>query len=53
MYKARFDICVGPVFLQVFPTGLFLKKAYERHTVTFGLKAFCDDIRDIWRGGGQ
>ncbi|MGQ9591413.1 MAG: HNH endonuclease [Planctomycetota bacterium] len=33
------------------PAGLFLKLAYERHTVGFGLKNPCHDIRDIWRGG--
>lgn len=30
------------------PAGLFLKMAYERHTVTFSLKKHCDDIREIW-----
>jgi len=32
------------------PAGLFLKIAYERHTVGFGLKKPCHDIRDIWNG---
>jgi hypothetical protein len=30
--------------------GLFLKMAYERHSVGFRLKERCDDIRQIWRG---
>jgi hypothetical protein len=30
------------------PAGLFLKIAYERHTVAFTLKNYCDDIRKIW-----
>jgi hypothetical protein len=29
------------------PGGLFLKIAYERHTVAFTLKIYCDDIRKI------
>jgi hypothetical protein len=33
------------------PAGLFLKIAQERHAVAFGLRGFCKDIRDIWRGG--
>lgn len=33
------------------PAGLFLKMAYERHTVAFKLKGFCDDIRHVWQGG--
>jgi hypothetical protein len=32
------------------PAGLFLKMAYERHTVGFRLKKPCYDIRDIWSG---
>ncbi len=32
------------------PAGLFLKIAYERHTVGFGLQKPCRDIRDIWHG---
>jgi hypothetical protein len=35
------------------PAGLFLKLAYERHMVGFGLKRYCDDIRDIWHGGQE
>jgi len=33
------------------PAGLFLKLAYERDTVGFGLKGCCNDIRDIWNAG--
>ncbi|GIW70825.1 MAG: hypothetical protein KatS3mg102_0367 [Planctomycetota bacterium] len=32
------------------PAGLFLKMAYERHTVAFTLKRRCTDIREIWEG---
>jgi len=32
------------------PAGLFLKIAYEQHTVAFTLNSYCDDIRDIWQG---
>jgi hypothetical protein len=32
------------------PAGLFLKIALEHHTVHFGLKKPCHDIREIWRG---
>lgn len=30
------------------PAGLFLKLAYERHTVAFGLKRKYENIRQIW-----
>jgi hypothetical protein len=30
------------------PAGLFLKLAYERHSVSFSLKEYCDNIRDLW-----
>ena len=33
------------------PAGLFLKMAYERHTIGFGLKRHCNDIREIWEVG--
>lgn len=33
------------------PAGLFLKMAYERHTVAFTLKKRCEDIRHIWTAG--
>jgi len=32
------------------PAGLFLKLAYERHMIGFGLKGQCEDIHDIWLG---
>jgi len=32
------------------PAGLFLKLAYEKHTIEFGLKKPCHDIREIWQG---
>lgn len=32
------------------PAGLFLKLAYEKHTVEFGLDRPCRDIRQIWSG---
>jgi hypothetical protein len=32
------------------PAGLFLKLAYEKHTVEFGLGRPCQDIRQIWTG---
>jgi hypothetical protein len=35
------------------PAGLFLKMAYERHTVGFSLQNVCDDIQGIWGGGRQ
>jgi len=35
------------------PAGLFLKLALERHTVGFGLKRRCNDIREIWQGGQE
>jgi len=33
------------------PAGLFLKLAYEQHTVGFRLQKACNNIRDIWQGG--
>lgn len=33
------------------PAGLFLKMAYEKHTVAFTLQRYCDDIRKIWMVG--
>jgi len=32
------------------PAGLFLKLAYEKHSVEFGLGRPCEDIRQIWNG---
>jgi len=34
------------------PAGLFLKLAYEKHTVEFSLDRPCRDIREIWQGSG-
>ncbi len=33
------------------PAGLFLKLAYEKHTVEFTLNRPCHDIREIWDAG--
>ncbi len=33
------------------PAGLFLKIAFEHHTVAFSLNRRCNDIREIWQGG--
>lgn len=30
------------------PAGLFLKLAFERHTVSFSLEDYCDDINNLW-----
>jgi hypothetical protein len=30
------------------PAGLFLKLAYEHHSVSFSLEEYCDNIRDLW-----
>jgi hypothetical protein len=32
------------------PAGLFLKLAYEKHAVEFGLQRSCRDISEIWSG---
>ncbi|MDZ7336127.1 MAG: HNH endonuclease [candidate division KSB1 bacterium] len=32
------------------PAGLFLKLAYEKHCVGFGLRRRCEDICHIWHG---
>ena len=29
------------------PAGFFLKLAYERHSVSFTLEDYCDNIRDL------
>ena len=31
------------------PVGLFLKIAYEQHSVSFTLRRYCSDIRKIWK----